>query len=362
MVFGHGGNTVTRMPEMRRRGWRSWSCWWSSTRIRPPSRRSADRRDGTYLLPICTQFETDRQPHRLQPLAAMGRAGGRADLRESQDDYEMMYAAGAASSASPTRCSSTSRSMDGEPVAEDILREINRGTWTHRLHRPVAGAAQAAHGATRQHFDMTTLRGDRGRRATGEYYGLPWPCWGTPEMKHPGTPHPLRHLPACEGGRRHLPRPLRRRAQRRRRCWPRAAGPRARRSRTAIPEFTMAVLKRLGWFDELTRGREGRASSKIGGDNIDRVELVDRPLRRHHPGGDGAWLRRPTATPRPAPWPGTCRTRCRCTASRSTRPAPDLRRRKYPTTGRPPRLPRAASRARACRRARTVAQASSRSS
>ncbi len=21
----------------------------------------------------------------------------------------------------------------------------------------------------------------------GETYGLPWPCWGTPEMKHPGT-------------------------------------------------------------------------------------------------------------------------------------------------------------------------------
>jgi hypothetical protein len=22
----------------------------------------------------------------------------------------------------------------------------------------------------------------------GDYYGLPWPCWGTPEIKHPGSP------------------------------------------------------------------------------------------------------------------------------------------------------------------------------
>ena len=22
----------------------------------------------------------------------------------------------------------------------------------------------------------------------GDYYGLPWPCWGTAEFKHPGSP------------------------------------------------------------------------------------------------------------------------------------------------------------------------------
>jgi formate dehydrogenase major subunit len=25
------------------------------------------------------------------------------------------------------------------------------------------------------------------RNVSGDYYGLPWPCWGTPEIKHPGT-------------------------------------------------------------------------------------------------------------------------------------------------------------------------------
>ena len=35
----------------------------------------------------------------------------------------------------------------------------------------------------------------------GDYYGLPWPCWGNPELKHPGSPNlydTSRHM--MEGG------------------------------------------------------------------------------------------------------------------------------------------------------------------
>lgn len=35
-------------------------------------------------------------------------------------------------------------------------------------------------------FHKTTLEAEGGP-VNGETYGLPWPCWGTPEMKHPGT-------------------------------------------------------------------------------------------------------------------------------------------------------------------------------
>ena len=35
----------------------------------------------------------------------------------------------------------------------------------------------------------------------GDYYGLPWPCWGTPEFRHPGTPILYNtNLPVKEGG------------------------------------------------------------------------------------------------------------------------------------------------------------------
>lgn len=37
-------------------------------------------------------------------------------------------------------------------------------------------------------FDFTTLEA-KGGPCNGEYYGLPWPCWGNAEMGHPGTPN-----------------------------------------------------------------------------------------------------------------------------------------------------------------------------
>jgi hypothetical protein len=41
----------------------------------------------------------------------------------------------------------------------------------------------------------------------GDYYGLPWPCWGTPEFKHPGT------AILYNTNLRHFPRTLWRRAR-----------------------------------------------------------------------------------------------------------------------------------------------------
>ena len=41
--------------------------------------------------------------------------------------------------------------------------------------------------ANQKDFDPAILRASDGP-AKGDYYGLPWPCWGTPEIKHPGTP------------------------------------------------------------------------------------------------------------------------------------------------------------------------------
>src|SRR5258707_7358174 len=43
-------------------------------------------------------------------------------------------------------------------------------------------------------FDVKTLRARGGKDAAtgyvldGDYFGLPWPCYGTPELKHPGSP------------------------------------------------------------------------------------------------------------------------------------------------------------------------------
>ena len=72
------------------------------------------------------------------------------------------------------------------PVAEDILREMNRGSWSTGYcgQSPERIKSHMAHQAD---FDMLTQRATTGPNK-GDYYGLPWPCWGSPEVKHPGTP------------------------------------------------------------------------------------------------------------------------------------------------------------------------------
>ena len=37
-------------------------------------------------------------------------------------------------------------------------------------------------------FDIVTLRAPKDDpEVGGDYYGLPWPCWGKPEIRHPGS-------------------------------------------------------------------------------------------------------------------------------------------------------------------------------
>ncbi|MFX4396867.1 hypothetical protein ABTA35_19890, partial [Acinetobacter baumannii] len=45
-----------------------------------------------------------------------------------------------------------------------------------------------AHMKNQGKFDLVTLRAKKDEpEVGGDYYGLPWPCWGTPQIKHPGT-------------------------------------------------------------------------------------------------------------------------------------------------------------------------------
>lgn len=37
-------------------------------------------------------------------------------------------------------------------------------------------------------FDLVTLRAPKDApEVGGDYYSLPWPRWGTPELRHPGA-------------------------------------------------------------------------------------------------------------------------------------------------------------------------------
>jgi len=66
---------------------------------------------------------------------------------------------------------------DDEPLIEDITREYNKGMWTigYTGQSPERIKAHMEHRAT---FNTTTLKAEGGP-VDGEYFGMPWPCWGT---------------------------------------------------------------------------------------------------------------------------------------------------------------------------------------
>jgi formate dehydrogenase major subunit len=147
-----------------------------------------------------------------------------------------------------------------EPVPEDILREINKGTWTIG-YTGQSPERLKLHMKNMHTFDVVTLRA-KGGPCDGDFFGLPWPCWGTPEMKHPGT-HILYDTSkeVKDGGL----------------CFRANFGverngvnllagdgsqPKNSELDGGYPEFDHVLLKKLGWWDDLTAGEKAKAEGK----------------------------------------------------------------------------------------------------
>ncbi len=106
MVFGHGGNTVTRMPEAVK-GMAELELLVVAD-PHPTTFAAMDaRKDNTYLLPICTSLEMDGSRTASNRSLQWGEQIVKPAF-ESKTDYEVIYRM-ARSSALPSRCSRTSR-------------------------------------------------------------------------------------------------------------------------------------------------------------------------------------------------------------------------------------------------------------
>ncbi|PHK94997.1 formate dehydrogenase [Pseudoroseomonas rhizosphaerae] len=265
IAVGHGGNTVSRMPEAIK-GMEKLELLVVADPHPTNMSSMSDRRNGTYLLPMSTQFEcagsrtaSNRSLQWYEPVVK--------PIFESKTDYELLYRL-AEKLGFAQEMFKTIEVRGKEPVAESILREINRGA----ISTGYSGQSPERLKLHMQHqadFDVVTLRGKAGTPVAGETYGLPWPCWGTPEMKHPGS-HILynTHLHVKEGGGTFRARfGVERNGQ-----TLLAEGSYSKGSEITdgYPEFTVAVLKKLGWYDELTE-REKEIIARIGGNDPDRV-------------------------------------------------------------------------------------------
>ena len=275
MIFGHGGNTVPRMPDMVKALEQLELLVVADPH---PTTFSAisGRKNGTYLLPICTQFETEGSRSASNRSIQWGEKVVNP-IFESKDDYEVIYRF-ATKLGFADKMFKNIKVENNRPVPEDILREINRGGWStgYSGQSPERLKAHLRH---REKFDLVTLRAPADvPEVGGDYYGLPWPCWGKPEIRHPGT-HTLynTNLHVKDGGGTFRARfgtvYEDKKADGTSTTYNLLAeGSYSKGSELTdgYPEFTYGILKKLGWDKDLTED-EVATITKIGGANPDAV-------------------------------------------------------------------------------------------
>ncbi|WP_193184582.1 formate dehydrogenase subunit alpha [Nisaea sediminum] len=259
VLWGHAPNSQTRMVEMKK----AMEKLDLLVVVDPYPTVSAvlhDRKEGAYLLPACTQFET------YGSVTASNRSIQWREkvvdpLFESKTDHEIMYLF-AEKFGMADQMFKHIKVENKVPFVEDVTREINKGMWTigytgqspERLRK---------HMANQHTFDKTSLQA-KGGPCDGDYYGMPWPAWGTPEMNHPGTPilyDPSK--PVSEGGLTFRARfGVERNGENLLAVDSYSANSEIK---DGYPEFTMAMLKKLGWDKDLT-DEERKTIEAIAGD------------------------------------------------------------------------------------------------
>jgi formate dehydrogenase major subunit len=245
-VMGHGGNTITRMPEAAR-GLEKLALLVVCDPYPTTWAVLSERKDGTYLLPACTSFEMNGSRTASNRSLQWGEQVVKP-IFECKNDYDTMYLL-ARKLGFAEQMFKNIKVENGAVSAGDILREINRGGWSTG-YCGQSPERLKLHMANQKDFDVKTLRASDGP-CKGDVYGLPWPCWGTPEFRHPGTPVLYNTgLPVREGGGTFRPRF----GVERNGVSLLADGSYSKDSaiQDGYPEFTLAVLKKLGWDKDLT--------------------------------------------------------------------------------------------------------------
>ncbi|MDP3256474.1 formate dehydrogenase subunit alpha [Bosea sp. (in: a-proteobacteria)] len=282
-VMGHGGNTIPRMPDAVK-GLEKLELLVVADPHPTNFVSLGGRKNGTYLLPIGTQFECAGSRTCSNRSVQWGEKVVEP-IFEAASDYFVIHKL-AQKLGFAEQMHKNYEMVQGkygpEPSAESILREINRGGWSTG-YTGQSPERLKLHMEHQDKFDLVTLRGAKGSPVENDFYGLPWPCWGTPELKHPGT-HILYNtsLEAGNGGGTFRPRfgLTRERTL--------ADGSKVNDTMLAengshslnseikdgYPEFTMGVLKKLGWDADLTP-KELETITWVGGNNIDAVNWAN---------------------------------------------------------------------------------------
>ncbi|MGM0985076.1 MAG: molybdopterin-dependent oxidoreductase [Pseudomonadota bacterium] len=254
--WGHAVNSQTRGPEMQQ-AMKQLEMMVIVDPYPTVAGVMHDRQDGVFLLPACTQFETTGS------VTATNRSIQWRDkviepLFESKPDHEIMYLLARKLGFGDELVKNFQMNGD-EPLIEDITREFNAGMWT------VGYTGQSperlkAHQQNWHTFSFRDLQAEGGP-VDGDYYGLPWPCWGNAEMGHPGTPILYdTSKKVSEGGLTFRARfGIERDGEN---LLADGSYSEGSELEDGYPEFTDTMLKDLGWWDDLTDAEKAEAEGK----------------------------------------------------------------------------------------------------
>ena len=276
--WGHAPNSQTRGLEMKRAMDKldllvvidPFPSASSAMAAMPGKQEDLNPNRAVYLLPASTQFETSGSVT-ASNRSLQWRERVIEPLWESRTDHMIMYQfaekLGFHNELVKNYKMVAAKGGMMEPEPESILREINKCVWTIG-YTGQSPERLKAHMRNMNVFDVKTLRAkggidkETGYKLDGDYFGLPWPCFGTPEMKHPGSPNlydTTRHV-MDGGGNFRANFGVEREGQNL------LAGDGSHSKgadlTTGYPEFDHLLLKKLGWWSDLTEAEAKAAEGK----------------------------------------------------------------------------------------------------
>lgn len=262
MIFwGHAANSITRGPEQRE----ALDKVDVLCVVDPHPTQVAimsNKQDNVYLLPASSTAEIHGSVTNSSR-SLQWRDKVFDPLFEAKSDYEITYLLAKVFGFADEMFKHIGV-QNNEPIAEDMLREINAGTWTigYTAQSPERLKLHMQH---QDKFDSVTLKG-MAEPVLGEYYCLPWPAWGNPKDGHPGTPILYdASEPVAEGG---LPFRARWGVEHdgenllAEDSWTPGS-----EIEDGYPEGTLGMIEALGWADEFTP-RERLIIAAIGADRF----------------------------------------------------------------------------------------------
>ena len=277
VYWGHAPNSQTRGLEMKRAMDKldllvvidPYPSATAAMAAMPGKPEDLNPNRAVYLLPAATQFETSGSVT-ASNRSLQWRERVIEPLWECRTDQMIMYQLadklGFGKELVKNYKMQKVKGMD-EPVPDDILREINKSVWSIGYTGQSPERLQA-HMRNMANFDVKTLKAKggvdkvTGYDLTGDYFGLPWPCFGNPELKHPGSANlydTSKHV--MEGGGNFRANFGVERDGKNLLAEDGSASKGAD-IQTGYPEFDHVLLKKLGWWDELTDVEKAAAEGK----------------------------------------------------------------------------------------------------